>query len=189
MSDERMRAMDLLSLINNANYEHSRRVSEISGLLAERAGYSQAESRVIAQAALFHDVGKSAIPPSILNKPASLTPGEYELVKTHAALGCKQITEVIHILTAAALIAQQHHEHENGGGYYHLSGSDIHPYSKLVACADVFDALYNRRPYKEPWDMDKIRAYFTAQTGKQFDGEMVALLFGMIDDVLKLYEK
>ena len=181
--------MGLLSLINNANFEHSRQVSEISKLMAEKSGYSQAETAIITEAALFHDVGKSAIPPCILNKPASLTSCEFELVKTHAVVGCKQITEVMQILTVAALIAGQHHEYENGHGYYHMSGADIHPYAKLVAVADVFDALYSKRSYKEPWSLADIQEYFIEQSGKQFDIEMVALLFGMIEDVLKLYKK
>jgi len=180
--------MDLLKLIDNTNYEHSRQVSEISKLMAKKAGYSQAESRIIAQAALYHDIGKVAIPPCILNKPASLTPDEYEIVKTHAAVGCKQITEAVQVLTIAAIIAQQHHEYQNGCGYYRLSGDDIHPYAKLVAVADVFDALYSKRAYKKAWNMRKIREHFTEQTGKQFDAEMVSLIFSIIKDVLELYK-
>jgi len=179
--------MDLQSLIKNANFDHSRKVSQISGMMARKAGYSEAESRIIEQAGLYHDVGKSALPIEILNKPGALTPSEYEIIKTHTILGCKQITEAVQILSVAALVAQQHHEKADSTGYYHLSCKETHPYARLVSCADVMDALYSRRAYKNSWDIAKIREYFTAQSGKQFDPEMVNVLFSIMDDVLKLY--
>ena len=180
--------MDLPELINNANYEHSRKVSAISGLMAEKAGLPQSGSRDIAQAALYHDVGKSAVPPDIINKPASLTPAEYEIIKTHTTAGVRQINDVVRLLTIAGILAGQHHEHVDGRGYHHLSGDKIHPYAKLVACADVFDALYSQRPYKERWDLAKIRRYFITQSGNQFDPVMVDVLFSILDDVLALYK-
>ena len=180
--------MDLQRLHNSANRGHSRRVSAISGLIAERAGYPQAESRIIAQAALFHDCGKSEIPAHVLYKPSVLTPGEYGVIKTHTTIGYRLLSEAARILTAAAFVAGHHHEHMNGAGYHNLSGDEIHPYARLVACADVFDALYSRRAYKKPWDMTKIRAFFAEQSGKQFDPIMAALLFNGIDDVLSIYK-
>lgn len=181
--------MELSELIDNTNYEHSRVVSKISLLMAKKAGFPERECQIIAQAALCHDVGKAVIPPSILNKPSSLTPDEYEIIKTHTAAGYDQITETIQTLTIAAQIARQHHEQENGLGYYHMSGGEIHPYAKLVAVADVFDALYSRRPYKEPWSIGKIKDYFTKQAGNQFNKEAVMLLFSALSDVLPLYKR
>lgn len=179
--------MNLLKLIRNADTEHSRRVSQITGLMARRAGYSQAESRMIEQAALFHDAGKAAIPQSILNKPSSLTPAEISLVKTHTSAGAFQLSDAVRILSLATILAEQHHEHIDGNGYHHLSGDEIHPYAKLVACADVFDALYSRRAYKEPWSVESIKDYFAAKSGKQFDSKMTLLLLSIIDDILTLY--
>ena len=92
-------------------------------------------------------------------------------------------------MSAATIVASQHHEQVDGTGYHHLSGENIHPYARLVACADVMDALYSRRSYKEPWDIAKIREYFTAHSGKQFDPEMVRILFSVLADVLALYKK
>jgi putative nucleotidyltransferase with HDIG domain len=181
--------MDLQTLSNSAGRGHSRRVSAISGLLADRAGYSQAESQVIAQAALLHDCGKAYIPADILYKPSALTPGEYGIIKTHTDIGCELLNEAAQLLATAAIVAKQHHEYINGSGYHHMLGGEIHPYAKLIACADVFDALYSRRPYKEPWDISKIQAFFTEQSGKHFDPAMVHALFSVIDKVLALYQK
>ena len=180
--------MDLLKLLNDANFVHSQQVAKISEMMAEKAGYSQPEIKMISQAALFHDIGKAAIPLVILNKPSALTPDEYEIIKTHTAVGCKQITEAIQILTVAAILAQQHHEHAGSGlGYYRMAGADIHPYAKLVAVADVYDALVARRPYKAPWCAEKVKGYFTEQSGKQFEPEMVTILFGIWDEVQALH--
>ena len=181
--------MDLFDILENTKYAHSHQVSKISKLMADKAGYSRDESHIIEQAALYHDIGKSAIPPDILKKPGALTSAEYEIVKTHAALGSNQISEAVQVLRIAALVAQQHHEHENGMGYHHLPSEKVHPYAKLVSVADVFDALYSRRSYKEPWELQRIREYFLEQAGKQFDRQMVLLIFSIMDDVLALYPR
>jgi HD-GYP domain-containing protein (c-di-GMP phosphodiesterase class II) len=159
--------------------------------MAEKAGYSPSEVMLISQAALFHDVGKSAVPRSILDKPAALTPEEYEIVKTHTAIGCKDIAGAIQILTVAAIIAHQHHEYVDGSnGYYRLAGDSISHYARLVAVADVCDALFSKRPYREaPWSADAIKEYFIARSGKQFDGEMVKLLLSVLNDVQALYNE
>ena len=81
--------MNLQNLVILTHYEHSRKVSQISGMLAKRAGFSSWEANIIEQAAAFHDVGKSYVPGSILQKNGALTPEEYEIVKTHAALGAR----------------------------------------------------------------------------------------------------
>jgi HD-GYP domain-containing protein (c-di-GMP phosphodiesterase class II) len=181
--------MDLHTLVAGARYAHSRQVARISALLAEKAGFEPRETAVITQAAELHDIGKTALPPELLNKPGALTAGEFELVKTHTTLGCQQITDAIDILIVAALVANQHHEHIGGNGYIGLAGEDIHPYARLIAVADVFDALYSRRAYKEPWDIERIRAYFTEQSGKQIDAEVVRCLFDAMGEILALYNE
>ena len=181
--------MQVSQLLKDTEFDHSRKVSQISGLMAQKAGYSQDESRIIAECALFHDVGKCAVPAQILSKPATLTPDEYEIVKTHAAIGYKRLCEAAQILGLAAKVAIDHHEHVDGCGYPHgITSNEMHKYAKIVACADVMDALYSRRAYKEPWNIPQIRDYFTARAGKQFDPAMVKILFCIMDDVLKLYE-
>ena len=179
--------MNIETLINHTCYAHSRQVSKISALLAENAGYSPDETSLIEQAALYHDIGKTDIPENILNKPGSLTPEEFAVVKTHTVLGYAQITDTINILTIAADVCRDHHERPDGAGYGGVSGRNIHPYTKLITVADVFDALYSKRAYKEAWGMTEIQSFFQAQAGTQFDSGLVMLLFSIIDKILPLY--
>jgi len=179
--------MTLTQLMENTNFKHSRNVARLSLLLAEKAGYSVAEAELIGQAALFHDIGKTAIPAEVLNKPGRLTPEEFEIVKTHSAIGQQQINAAARTLFFAARAAREHHERLDGFGYHNLTENEIHPYSKVIAVADVFDALYSKRSYKEAWSLDSISSHFHDQAGKHFDRSLVVLLFNIIDEVLLIY--
>ncbi len=179
--------MELETLVTNTRYEHSRQVSKISAILAERAGYSPKEAVSIGQAALFHDVGKVDIPALILNKPGALTPDEFAVVKTHTELGYNRIMESVKVLMLAAEVCRDHHERNDGSGYAGKTGSDIHPFVKLISVVDIFDALYSQRAYKSRWSISDIRAFFSAHCGTQFDVEVVALLFSSLDIILPLY--
>jgi HD-GYP domain-containing protein (c-di-GMP phosphodiesterase class II) len=168
---------------------HSQKVSEISGLLAGYAGYSPETAGLIRQAAQYHDVGKSEIDPAILNKLGRLTPQEYDTVKTHAELGARRIDRALEILAAAKIIAEQHHEKICGLGYPHgLSGNAIHPYSRIVAVADVYDALASKRAYKGAWDTGDILRYMESESGTHFDGSIIRLLLAHSDEVAALYQ-
>jgi len=179
--------MNLKQLMNNTNYMHSRNVARLSALLAKEAGYPAQEVDLIEQVALFHDVGKTDIPQNILNKPDRLTPEEFEIVKTHTAIGREQILSAAEILFLAARTAYEHHERLDGHGYLNLTEQEIHPYSKLIAVADVFDALYSKRAYKEAWSINDISEYFHGQAGKQFDDSLVTLFFSILQEVLSVY--
>ena len=181
--------MNLNSLVESTCFTHSRQVSKISELLAERAGYTSDEAAIIGQAALYHDIGKTEIPVHILNKPGALTSEEFEVVKTHTTLGFNKINETIDILSIAADICRDHHERPDGAGYGGVSEGDIHPYTKLITVADVFDALYSKRAYKEAWDIDRIRTFFREQAGAQFDAVIVTLLLSILDKILSLYQE
>lgn len=178
--------MNLDFIVKSTCFEHSRQVSQISSLLAKTAGYAPADISIIEQAALYHDIGKSAIPAEILNKPGALTPAEFALVKTHTDAGARQLLELANIFTIAGHIAREHHERCDGSGYMNLQGHELHPYSKVIAVADVFDALYSRRPYKDAWDVTKIRDFFEQQVS-QFDAEIVHLLFSVMNHIQNLY--
>jgi len=180
--------MGIQELIRDSSFTHSSRVAAISGLMAAALGWLPPEVSAITQAAQLHDVGKADIPPEILNKPGALTPEEYELVKTHTASGCRRIEDAIATLRIAATVCREHHERIDGkGGYIGLAGHEIHPYSKVVAIADVFDALYSKRVYKEPWDASDVCCFFREQAGKQFDAALVALLFALLPEILAMY--
>jgi HD-GYP domain-containing protein (c-di-GMP phosphodiesterase class II) len=170
--------------------EHSRKVSTISGIVARYAGYPPDATMLIRRASLFHDFGKTAISQEILSKPSKLTAREFEIVKTHTQLGSQKITDAIRILTAAKMIAEQHHEKINGSGYLGLHGNEISPCARIVAVADVFDALISKdRPYKPPWALKDVIRYFENYSGELFDAKLVSVLLKHVDEIAGLYRK
>lgn len=179
--------MILDTLIESARHEHSRKVSIISGMLAGYAGYSTDEAALIEQAALFHDAGKTDIPPEILNKPGVLTTQEFSVIKTHARKGGNRIKEALRVLAAARLIAENHHEKLDGTGYHGLTTTGIHPYARLVAVADVLDALLSKRAYKDSWGMDETLGYIKSGAGTHFDVDIVTALLVHSDEIMSLY--
>ncbi len=181
--------MDLLTLEELTHYDHSRKVSAIAGMLARRVGFSVAEAAIIEQAALYHDVGKIDIPVAILKKPSALTPQEFSQVKNHTSHGHKRISEAARVLAAADIIASFHHERWNGTGYYGLSGEDIPEYARIVAIADVYDALVSKRPYKDSWDGHAAMEYLAQNAGTQFDAEYVRALIDLQYELPKIYTK
>jgi putative nucleotidyltransferase with HDIG domain len=176
----------LEQLVLNTNFSHSRNVARISRIIALKHGYSQAEADAIEQAALYHDVGKSTIPPEILRKPGPLTPDEYAVMKSHAEAGYSLIMEAVELLIVAAAVAKEHHERLDGSGYLRMPGRELSPYARIISIADVFDALISRRSYKEPWDIDDVIKYLTDHA-EHFDEDIVRCLVSEINSVLLLY--
>ena len=169
-------------------YEHSRKVSQISGMLAKHAGFSPAEIKIIEQAAAFHDLGKCGLPMYVLQKNGALTQGEYEIIKTHTTIGASRIYEIIKVLIAAEYIAAGHHERCDGKGYPNgLTGDETHPLARLVGVVDVLDALLANRSYKQPWRLEDACRYIEQNSGKQFDSKYVRLLLEIIDRIAPLY--
>lgn len=164
---------------------HVKRVAEYSKLLALGCGLSQEEAEIIKLAAPLHDVGKVGIPDSILGKPGKLDPEEWEIMKTHAILGYDMLkSSSRRILQAGAIIANEHHEKWAGGGYPNgKSGEDIHIYGRIVALADVFDALGSERCYKKAWPMDKILELLRGERGKQFEPRLIDFFLENLDRV------
>jgi putative two-component system response regulator len=150
---------------------HVERMANYSRLIAERMGLDGEECRQITQAAPMHDIGKVGIPDAILLKPGRLTEPEMEVMKQHTIIGHKILEGSKHLLIKrAAEIALSHHEKFNGAGYPHgLAGEAVPLSCRIVAVADVFDALTSARPYKGPWPLDDARAYLSAQSGVSFD--------------------
>jgi len=138
----------------------------------------------------MHDVGKVAIPDSILLKPAKLDADEWEVMKTHAQIGQNIFIQSKRpVLQAAAIVAGQHHEKFDGSGYpLGLKGEAIHIYGRIVALADVFDALRHKRCYKEAWPLDKVITELKSQEGKHFDPKLLNLFLDNINEVIKIIE-
>lgn len=170
---------------------HVRRVASYARLLALKAGLSEKAAQLIADASPMHDIGKVAIPDAVLLKPGSFEPHEWEVMKTHSAIGHKVLSGSQRpLLNAAATIAHEHHEKYNGSGYPRgIKGEEIHIFARIVAIADVFDALGSDRVYKKGWEIEKIVKFFEEQKGKEFDPKFTELFLENLDEFLEIREK
>lgn len=158
--------------------QHTARVGEISARIAAVMGLPDHVVDVIRLAAPLHDLGKIGMPDDILLKLGKLTEAEFGLMQQHTTIGARILSGSTHaILQTAEQIALTHHERWDGCGYLHgLRGDDIPLASRIVAVADVFDALTHRRPYKEPWPVDHALDEIERLQGHQFDPRVVAAL-------------
>jgi len=162
---------------------HVLRVGEYARTLASAYGLSPSHVTLIADAAPLHDVGKIAIPDSILNKEGRLTEEEMTIMKTHSAIGYRILgSSERSIMRAAALMALEHHERWNGEGYpAGKAGENISLSGRIVCICDVFDALATSRPYKKGWPIERINEYIQAESGHMFDPNLVALFIANLD--------
>ncbi len=174
-------------LANAAEYrddltgQHTLRVGNVAALLAAQMGMPSEQISVLRVAARLHDVGKIGISDTILQKPSKLTIEEYELMKSHTLIG-SQILDggESPLLNMAKEIALSHHEHWDGHGYPHgLREGHIPLTARLVAVADVYDALSHARPYKRAWTQEEVLAELQRQSGRQFQPEIVNALLAL----------
>lgn len=179
--------MNLIAPLHPEDRAHCHRVAALSRLLAELSGHEGKELQTIYQSAMLHDIGKMAIPLSVLHKPEPLTVEERTIIQTHARIGADMLERTAPVMPTAAIVAKQHHERLDGSGYLGLREREIHPHARLVAVADVFDALISPRPYKGPWSVPSICAYLDERAGTQFDAGTVEALLSNLDQVLELY--
>ena len=165
--------------------EHVSRVAQISQLIAAGVGLSPQRCRTIYLAAPLHDIGKIAIADAILSKPGKLTPEEMANMREHVTIGARILENgSSELIRTAELIAQSHHERWDGAGYPdRLSGGDIPIEARVVAIADVFDALCSERPYKKAWPIEKAYAEIVACSGTHFDPDCVDAFCGKWDEI------
>ncbi|KRE48228.1 HD domain-containing phosphohydrolase [Paenibacillus sp. Soil724D2] len=170
---------------------HVKRVAEYSYLLALGLGMSQEEAELLKMASPMHDIGKVAIPDSILNKPGKLTDEEFKLMQNHTRIGYNLLKNSNrHILKTAAVVAYEHHEKWNGRGYPRgIKGEDIHIYGRITAIADVFDALGSERVYKKAWELDRILTLFKEEQGEHFDPKVVDAFFQQLPAILRVRDQ
>jgi putative two-component system response regulator len=154
--------------------QHTQRVGQMSALLATKLGLPETQVGLIRRAAELHDVGKIGVPDAILGKMGRLTAEEFEIVKTHTAIGARILSGgKFPLLRLAEEIAFSHHERWDGTGYAGIKGSDIPLAGRIVAVADVFDALTQQRPYKPAWPIAEAVGEIDRQRGRQFDPAVV----------------
>ncbi|MBW8894647.1 MAG: response regulator [Acidobacteria bacterium] len=162
--------------------QHTERVGQMAALLARQIGLSDTQVSLIRRAAPLHDVGKIGIPDSVLLKLGKLTAAEFELVKTHTTIGARILSgSRFTILRLAEEIAFHHHERWDGNVYNGISGSEIPLGGRIVAIADVFDALTQQRPYKPAWPVGDAIAEIDRQRGRQFDPALVDAFLRVIE--------
>jgi putative two-component system response regulator len=179
LEEARLETLERLALSaeyrDDATFEHTQRVARTAFLVAIEVGLSTSEASLIEQAAPLHDIGKLAIPDAILLKPGKLTDAELEQIKGHAAAGAAILAgSTSEVLCLAQEIALSHHEWWDGSGYPNgLSGEAIPVSGRIVALADVFDALTHARPYKEAWTAGDAVAEVCRLRGRQFEPSVV----------------
>ena len=167
---------------------HILRMAHYSQLIARGLGLSISDQELLLEAAPMHDIGKVGIADKILLKPGRLDAEEYEVMKQHAVYGY----ELLHgsssrVLQAGAEIARGHHEKFDGSGYpAGVIGTEIPIFSRIVAVADVFDALTSERPYKKAWTLEAAVDFLVQGSGKHFDPQCVQAFLNAWDDVMEI---
>ena len=166
----------LMEFRDTANGEHTRRVGDLAAELAHALGEPPEWCEQLRMAARLHDVGKVAVPDSVLRRTGPLTVDEYELMKAHTSMGHRILSATsTPMFQMAAEIAQSHHEWWDGGGYpLGIRGTSIALSGRIVSVADVYDALCSERPYKRPWPPEEAARFVVSGSGVQFDPQVVA---------------
>jgi response regulator RpfG family c-di-GMP phosphodiesterase len=170
---------------------HTRRIGDICFVLARELYLGDERADLIRLASPLHDLGKIAIPDRILLKPGPLTPAERAIMEEHAEMGFELLTgSGQRVLDVAALIALTHHERYDGTGYPHgLAGDEIALEGRIVAVADVFDAMTSSRPYRDAESMDDAIEAIRAGSGSQFDPRVVAAFLTSVDEIVAIHER
>lgn len=182
---------EIMEATSDETGNHIKRMAEVSRLLATyHSSLTEEDAETIYHAAPMHDIGKITVPTEVLHNPNRYTEKEFELMKHHT-------TNAYHLLRhskrklikSAAIIAHEHHEKWDGTGYPRgLKGTAIHIYGRIVALADVFDALTHTRLYKDTWDVDDAVNYIKDRRGTQFDPELVDIFVDHLDEFIAIAE-
>lgn len=195
LMDTRLQVIERLSRAaeyrDNETGEHIQRMSRYSQTIASYLGLSESECDRILHASPMHDIGKIGIPDHILLKQGPLSDDEFEIIKTHSVIGAEILSEDgSELMIMARDIALYHHEKWDGSGYpYGVSGEEIPIAARIVAIADVFDALMTERPYKKPWSLDDALALIVKSSGSHFDPKVVDAFMAVLPDILEIRER
>lgn len=170
---------------------HIWRMASYSSALAQACGWGADACQRLELAAPMHDIGKLGIPDAILHKPGKLDAAEWSVMQTHAAAGYEILSKsTAPILQMAATIAYYHHEKWDGSGYpCGLAGEAIPEMARIVAIADVFDALTTVRPYKEVWPLDRVMENLTSNAGLHFDGRLIEHFTRILPQIISIKDE
>lgn len=177
-----------LSLKDSYTGGHGRRVARYAHLIAGALGLKEEDADLVREAARLHDIGKIGIPDQILHKPGPLSARELATMRQHTVIGHRMLSDSpSRYLQIGAVIALGHHEKFDGSGYpYRLAGDAIPMPARIVAVADVFDALISKRPYKEPWPLEHALEYIKAQAGRHFDPDCAQAFLRRLDGIRQI---
>ncbi|MFG1345528.1 HD domain-containing phosphohydrolase [Xanthobacter autotrophicus DSM 431] len=175
---------------DNETGRHVVRMSHVVKMLALAAGYGEHVANELLHAAPMHDVGKIGIPDAILQKPGRLTEEEWAIMRQHTVIGARILGDhPSGLLRLAATIALYHHEKWDGSGYPQgLTGQAIPHAARIVALADVFDALISVRPYKKAWTAERALNLIRSESGKHFDPDLARLFIDCTPEIVRIYE-
>lgn len=170
---------------------HVIRMSHTSGRIALQMGFEARFAELLVDAAPMHDIGKIGIPDSVLLKPGKLDEEELKIMRTHPQIGAQILdNSTSPLIKLAHTVALYHHEKWDGSGYpFGLKREEIPIEARIVAVADVFDALLSKRPYKEPWPVEKAIEEIKSQTNRHFDPAVVKAMLDCLPDLIAINEK
>ena len=176
---------------DNETGMHVMRMSHYARIIALGYGFSDEEADNLFNAAPMHDIGKIGIADSIMLKPGKLTNEEFAIMKTHPIIGAEILGDSdSDLIELAKLVSLTHHEKFDGSGYpKQLKGEDIPIEGRIVALADVFDALTSIRPYKDAWSIESAMAYIDGEKGKHFDPQLVDIFQQQIEQIIEIKER
>lgn len=178
LKDEQvMRNLISIKTYDDYTYDHSVEVAVLAGVIAARCKYSESVIEKCVTAGFLHDLGKVAIDEDIINAPRRLTEEERHIMMEHPKIGYDILTTKFNFDDEINLAVYQHHEWYNGGGYpNHKTYQDITLLSRIIKCADVFDAMTTKRPYHAPYLPSEVMEYIMGRSGMEFDSHIVQVM-------------
>lgn len=181
----------LIDEISRDNTFHVKTVTDISCHIAEKLNLTEDQVYLLRMAAPMHDIGQISTSQEILKKPGKLTPQEFEIMKRHTVKGNSIFKDSPDkVMMAAKAISFEHHEKWDGTGYPQgLSGENIHIYGRIVAIADVYDALTSNKCYRDAWPLEKVIEHIKNESGKHFDPQIVELFLEQKDKIKQIKDK
>ena len=176
---------------NTNTTQQLRRIRDICEFIGTKLGMGEADIALLVRAVPLHDIGSAKVPSAILQKPEELEYLERESIKRHTTFGYNILKDSKRpIIQLAATLAHQHHERWDGLGYPNgMKGEEIALEARITAIADVFDALYNQRPHKAAWPVEKVVKMIESQSGKHFDPKIAQILLDNLDQIQAIQQR